>query len=88
MRAFDPEARAVARRIFKSRIHYARNAYDALRGADALLVVTEWNEFREPDFEKIKKLMKEPVIFDGRNLYDPRAVRALGFTYHGIGRVV
>jgi UDPglucose 6-dehydrogenase len=86
VRAFDPEAKAVARRIFQSDIYYARNAYDALTGADALLVVTEWNEFREPDFAKMKKQMKDPVIFDGRNLYDPAQIRALGFTYTSIGR--
>ena len=86
VRAFDPEARPVARRIFKNDIDYARNAYDALSGADALVVVTEWNEFREPDFARMKKLMKSPVIFDGRNLYDPAQIRGLGFTYTSIGR--
>ena len=55
-------------------------------GADALLIVTEWNEFREPDFAKMKRLMKQPVIFDGRNIFDPRQIRALGFTYSSIGR--
>ena len=73
VRAFDPEAREVARRMFKSRIHYAKHAYEALKGADALLLVTEWNEFREPDFDKMKQLMKQPVIFDGRNIYQPHA---------------
>jgi UDPglucose 6-dehydrogenase len=86
VRAFDPEAAHVARRIFKSRITYARSSYDALKGADALLVVTEWNEFREPDFGRMKKLLKAPVIFDGRNIYDPAQIRALGFTYSSIGR--
>jgi UDPglucose 6-dehydrogenase len=86
VRAFDPEARDVARRIFGSRIHYARHAYDALTDADALLVVTEWNEFREPDFKRMKKLMKQPAIFDGRNIYNPVQVRELGFTYVSIGR--
>jgi UDPglucose 6-dehydrogenase len=86
VRAFDPEARGVARRIFGGKVHYARNAYDALTGADALLVVTEWNEFREPDFIKMKRVMKAPVIFDGRNLYNPQPLRALGFTYSSIGR--
>jgi UDPglucose 6-dehydrogenase len=86
VRAFDPEAKAVAKRIFKNRIHYARNAYDALKGAHALLVVTEWNEFREPDFAKMKRTMNAPVIFDGRNLYDPAQIRELGFTYTSIGR--
>jgi UDPglucose 6-dehydrogenase len=86
VRAFDPEARNVAKQIFKNRIHYARNAYDALKDADALLVVTEWNEFREPDFAKMRKTMRSPVIFDGRNLYDPAQIRELGFTYTSIGR--
>jgi UDPglucose 6-dehydrogenase len=86
VRAFDPEAMHVARRIFKKQITYARNAYDALRGADALLVVTEWNEFREPDFDRMKKLMAAPVIMDGRNIFDPKQVRELGFTYSSIGR--
>ena len=86
VRAFDPEAKATARHVFGKRIQYANHAYDALARADALLVVTEWNEFREPDFAKIKRLMKQPVIFDGRNIYDPQQIRALGFTYSSIGR--
>ena len=86
VRAFDPEAKDVAKRIFKSKITYARNAYDALKDADALLVVTEWNEFREPDFAKMKRLMRAPVIFDGRNIFDPSQIRGLGFTYQSIGR--
>jgi UDPglucose 6-dehydrogenase len=84
--AFDPKARDTARRIFKSRIRYAAHAYQALRGADALVLVTEWNEFREPDFDRMKKLMKQPVIVDGRNIYTPRQIRAAGFTYYSIGR--
>jgi UDPglucose 6-dehydrogenase len=86
VRAFDPEAKSVAKRIFGKKIHYARHAYDALNEADALLVVTEWNEFREPDFARMKRLMKLPAIFDGRNLYNPAQVRELGFLYHSIGR--
>jgi len=86
VRAFDPEARDVAKRLFGSRITYAKHAYDALKDADALLVVTEWNEFREPDFKKMKRAMKQPVIFDGRNIYNPQQLRALGFTYSSIGR--
>ncbi len=86
VRAFDPAARTVARGIFGSRVTYARNAYDAVKGADALLLVTEWNEFREPDFVKVRRLMKQPIIFDGRNLYDPAQLRGLGFTYNSIGR--
>jgi UDPglucose 6-dehydrogenase len=86
VRAFDPEARASAERIFKRRIKYAKNAYDALIDADALLVVTEWNEFREPDFERMRRLMKRPVVLDGRNIYDPQKLRGLGFTYVSVGR--
>jgi UDPglucose 6-dehydrogenase len=86
VRADDPEARTVARGLFGAKIFYAKDAYDALKGADALLIVTEWNEYREPNFKKMKTLLKRPVIFDGRNLYDPSQIRALGFTYASIGR--
>lgn len=84
--AHDPEALGEARKIFGDRIHYHRVNYDALRGADALLVVTEWNEFRRPDFDRMKQLMKHPVIFDGRNIYDPDDMEARGFVYYSIGR--
>ena len=87
VQVYDPEAMDVARKLFGTKVTYARNAYRALVGADALLIVTEWNEFREPDFVKMKKTMKQPVIFDGRNLYQPSHVRGLGFTYSSIGRV-
>jgi UDPglucose 6-dehydrogenase len=86
VRAYDPEAREVARALFGRRVHLARDAYDAVKDADALLIVTEWNEFREPDFERMKRLLKQPVIFDGRNLYDPSQIRGLGFVYASIGR--
>jgi UDPglucose 6-dehydrogenase len=64
----------------------AEKGYDALTGADALALVTEWNEFREPDFAKMRKLMRSPVIFDGRNIYNREQMRAHGFTYYSIGR--
>jgi len=86
VRAFDPEARDMAKMFFGKKIHYAANAYDALTGADALLIVTEWNEFREPDFFRMKRAMKTPVVFDGRNIYDPEQIRGFGFTYSSIGR--
>jgi UDPglucose 6-dehydrogenase len=86
IRAHDPIAEHEARKIFKNRIGIMQDGYDALRGADALAVVTEWNEFRKPDFQKIKKLMKTPVIFDGRNIYNQEELRKMGFTYYGIGR--
>jgi UDPglucose 6-dehydrogenase len=84
--AYDPEAMKVAREIFGTRVEFADKGYDALAGVDALALVTEWPEFREPDWKKIKKLMKTPVIFDGRNLYNPDQLRGLGFTYHSMGR--
>ena len=86
VKAFDPEAKVTARHVFGKRIQYTQHAYDVLKNADALLVVTEWNEFREPDFDRMKRLMKKPVIFDGRNIYNPQQIRALGFTYASIGR--
>ncbi len=86
VQAYDPEATKVAKQIFGSRITFAKNAYAALQNADALLIVTEWNEFREPDYEKMKKLMRNPLILDGRNIYQPGVVRAAGFTYASIGR--
>ncbi|HEY8550903.1 MAG TPA: UDP-glucose/GDP-mannose dehydrogenase family protein [Vicinamibacterales bacterium] len=86
VQAYDPEAQETARRIFGSRITYARKSYEALTGADALALITEWNEFREPDFARMRKLMKEPVIFDGRNIYNPVQMKAHGFTYFSIGR--
>jgi UDPglucose 6-dehydrogenase len=86
VKAYDPAAAPVARGIFGSRITFCDKSYDALNGADALAVVTEWNEFREPDFTKMRSLMKAPVVFDGRNIYSPEQMRALGFTYFSIGR--
>src|SRR5215212_2427421 len=84
--AYDPEAMKVARSLFGSKISYADNSYTALTGADALVIVTEWNEFREPDFARMRKLLRNPIIFDGRNLYNPEQIRAHGFTYISIGR--
>src|SRR5262249_53174750 len=71
VRAYDPAAAPVARRLFDNRIALCEKSYDALAGADALAIVTEWNEFREPDFEKMRSLLKSPVVFDGRNIYSP-----------------
>jgi UDPglucose 6-dehydrogenase len=84
--AYDPEAMKVARSIFGSRIAYAANSYAALDKADALVIVTEWNEFREPDFARMRKVMKNPAIFDGRNIYNPQQIRAHGFEYLSMGR--
>ncbi len=86
--AYDPVAMHEARRCFpdEPRLRYADNQTEALQGADALVIVTEWREFRSPDFATLKALLKHPVIFDGRNLYDPQLVRGQGFEYFAIGR--
>jgi UDPglucose 6-dehydrogenase len=76
----------VAKGIFGSKVAFAEKGYSALTGADALVIVTEWSEFREPDFGRIKKLLRAPVVFDGRNIYNPETMRAHGFTYYSIGR--
>jgi UDPglucose 6-dehydrogenase len=86
VQAYDPEAARVAKGIFGSRIQLAERSYDALKGADAMALVTEWNEFREPDFPRMRKLMRSAVVFDGRNIYNPEQMRAQGFTYFSIGR--
>jgi len=86
VQAFDPEAMAIARKLFGGKISYTDSSYEALTGADGLAIVTEWNEFREPDFARMRKLMRAPVIFDGRNLYAPDHMKAQGFTYYSIGR--
>jgi UDPglucose 6-dehydrogenase len=83
---FDPEAMRGARARYGDRLVYAESSYGALQEADALVVVTEWNEFRKPDFGLMKNLMRRPVIFDGRNIYDPARIRERGFVYHSIGR--
>ncbi len=83
---YDPEAIETSKAILKDKIVYAENSYKALENADALLIITEWNEFRTPDFNKIKSMLKQPVIFDGRNLYDPKKMKEINFTYYSIGR--
>ncbi len=88
VRAFDPVAHEEARRIYGDRadLHLCAHAEEALDGADALAVVTEWIEFRSPDFDKVRDSLRHPVIFDGRNIYDPSAVTAAGLTHFSIGR--
>jgi len=86
VKAYDPEAMKEAHKVFADRITYGKKVYEILDGADALVIVTEWNEFRRPDFDKIKGLLKQPVIFDGRNLFEPKKMAQLGFEYEGIGR--
>jgi UDPglucose 6-dehydrogenase len=86
IQAYDPEAIEVARKIFGNKVTFAAGNYDALKGADCLAIVTEWNEFRRPDFDRMRKAMRSPVIFDGRNLFTPEQMREHGFTYYSIGR--
>jgi UDPglucose 6-dehydrogenase len=84
--AHDPVAMHEAKRRLGDRVIFAENGYDAIDGADALVVVTDWNEYRHPDFARIRRLLRTPVVVDGRNLYDARKMRALGFAYDSIGR--
>jgi len=85
VRAFDPVAMDVARPLLPG-IEMVNDAYTLADGVDALVVTTEWNEFRQLDLENLKKRMKSPIIMDGRNIYDPEKMKSLGFTYRGVGR--
>jgi UDPglucose 6-dehydrogenase len=86
LRVHDPEALANVRAIYGERLTYCDRPYGALEQADALVIATEWNEFRNPDFEIMIRLLRQPVIFDGRNVFDLARMTAMGFTYHGMGR--
>lgn len=86
VQAYDPEAVKTAKGIFGTRVTFAAGNYDALKGADCLAIVTEWNEFRRPDFARMRKLMRSPIVFDGRNLFTPEQMKQNGFTYYSIGR--
>ena len=86
VKAYDPKAVNNAKRILGDKITYSKSAYETIEGADALLLLTEWNEFRRPDFERIKTLLKQPVIFDGRNQYNPERLEQSGFEYICIGK--
>lgn len=88
VRVHDPEAIANVRAIYGDKLSYCDRPYGAVEGADALVVATEWNEFRNPDFEVIKRLMHQPVVFDGRNVFDPERMVEMGFLYQGMGRVI
>jgi UDPglucose 6-dehydrogenase len=88
LRVHDPEALGNVRALYGDKLTYCDRPYGALEQADALVIATEWNEFRNPDFEVMFRLLRQPVIFDGRNVFDPLRMSALGFTYYGIGRAV
>ena len=84
--AYDPEAMPNVKGQIGDQIQYAPNQYEALQNAAALIIATEWSEFRTPDFERMEKEIRHKIIFDGRNLFEPETLTELGFTYHGIGR--
>jgi UDPglucose 6-dehydrogenase len=86
--AYDPEAMPNVKLQIGDKIIYAENQYQALAGADALIIATEWSEFRTPDFERMGKLLKYKVLFDGRNLFEPPMIKELGYHYESIGRQV
>src|SRR5690606_27446145 len=88
VRAHDPEAMDNVKKVLGDKISYFEDAYDAAEGADAILIATEWPEFRTPDFDRLSSVVRNKVIFDGRNLYDLSLMRDLGYTYYSIGREV
>jgi UDPglucose 6-dehydrogenase len=85
---YDPEAMPNAKELLGETVTFSKNPYDAIQHADALLIVTEWPQFRTPDFERMESLLKNKVIFDGRNLYEMSQMKELGYTYYSIGRGV
>jgi UDPglucose 6-dehydrogenase len=85
IRAFDPQAMKEAAMLLP-KVKLCRDPYDVAKGADCLAILTEWNEFKELDFARLKKLMRQPLVVDGRNIYDPKRMRAAGFRYFGVGR--
>jgi UDPglucose 6-dehydrogenase len=86
IQAYDPQAMEEAHKIFGDRIGYMKDEYEAVQNVDGLLIVTEWNEFREPNFDVLRKSMRHPVIFDGRNIYDHKKMQSIGFRYFSLGR--
>lgn len=86
IKAYDPAATLNAQKIFGDKVKFYSSSYSALEDAEALILITDWNEFKELDLEKVKKIMARPIIIDGRNIYDPKKVKILGFTYQGVGR--
>lgn len=85
---YDPKAMANIKKIFQKKLVYAKNQYEAVKNASLLVILTEWNEFKQADLEMVKKLMKKPVIIDGRNIYSPQKMKAAGFVYFGVGRKI
>jgi UDPglucose 6-dehydrogenase len=86
VKVFDPVSMDKARKVLGKGVIFCKDAYQAAKDSDCLLIATEWSEFKELDFKRIKKLMRQPIIVDGRNIYDPKEMKGLGFKYVGIGR--
>ncbi len=86
IQAYDPEAQNTARNVLGKKVKYKKNMYDALKGADALVIVTDWDEFKQPDWNKVSSLLLSPIIIDGRNMFKPKAMEKKGFVYHSVGR--
>ncbi len=86
IQAYDPVAMHTARAVLGNKVKHKKSMYDALQGADALVIVTEWDEFREPNWNRVRSLLHTPIIIDGRNMYDPKEMEKLGFVYHSVGR--
>jgi UDPglucose 6-dehydrogenase len=86
IKAYDPVAVPNSKKVFGDKVQWFEDSYEALKNSDGLIIATEWNEFRSPEFEKMKSHLRQPIIFDGRNIFDPDQVRKLGFTYYCIGR--
>ena len=84
--AYDPEATETARAVLGKKIKYKKDKYAALKGADALVILTDWDEFKKPDWSKVRRLLNSPIIIDGRNMYDPKEMEKRGFVYHSVGR--
>ena len=84
---FDPSSMPKAKEILGKKVIFCKDSYSACRDSECLLIITEWEEFQKPDFLKVKKLLKRPLIIDGRNIYDPKKLKNLGFTYIGMGIV-
>ena len=85
VKAFDPQAMEMAK-ILLPDIEYCQSAYGAAKGCDALIILTEWDEFKDLDLSRVKQLLRQPIVIDGRNIYNPRVMKELGFIYTGIGR--
>jgi UDPglucose 6-dehydrogenase len=86
VRVYDPVAMEVAQPLLPATVEMFKDSYELAKGCDALMIITEWNEFKQLDLEKVKGLLKTPVIYDGRNIYDPKVMKEMGFTYRAVGR--